>query len=143
MSLADEFLDDLDYEEAEPLISTQQEPSLEAQFATPSLASKKRKFDGLDKDGAGGDDPNNEDLDSDGNGNDDNGDDFDADMEETETDRALAAMMRDVQDAKNARDIAKLMDSPEMQGILKVKQQRCASSTLTPSIDLDSRCNIY
>ncbi|ORZ06591.1 Nop domain-containing protein [Lobosporangium transversale] len=47
-----------------------------------------------------------------------NDDDFDPDME-SEEDSALAAMMRDVQTAKNARDIAKLMDSTEMKSILR------------------------
>ncbi|KAF9364184.1 U4/U6 small nuclear ribonucleoprotein Prp31 [Mortierella sp. NVP85] len=121
MSLADEFLDDLNYDDpADASTSTQEEPSISTQFPASSV-SKKRKGDDLVKEGTGeGGDMETGDVE---NGDEDNGDDddddFDADMEETEADRALAAMMRDVQNAKNARDIAKLMDSAEMQGILK------------------------
>ena len=122
MSLADEFLDDLNYDDpAEASTSTQEEPSISTQFPASSV-SKKRKGDDLVKEGTGeGGDMETGDVENeDGDNGDDDGDDFDADMEETEADRALAAMMRDVQNAKNARDIAKLMDSAEMQGILKV-----------------------
>ncbi|KAF8981987.1 U4/U6 small nuclear ribonucleoprotein Prp31, partial [Haplosporangium bisporale] len=47
-------------------------------------------------------------------------DDFDeATAMDTEADSALEAMMREVAAAKHARDIAKLMDSDDMNGILK------------------------
>jgi U4/U6 small nuclear ribonucleoprotein PRP31 len=117
MSLADEFLGDLDYDgEGDSLATTQPEPSFSAHFPSSS-ASKKRKGDDLDREGASND-VDNGDLENDEDDND--ADNDDVDVEETEADRALAAMMRDVQDAKNARDIARLMDSMEMQGILKV-----------------------
>ncbi|KAF9438773.1 U4/U6 small nuclear ribonucleoprotein Prp31 [Entomortierella beljakovae] len=95
MSLADDFLADIDYEEADS-VSTIQAPS-----EKPSRQTNE--------------DQDNEDEDMDGENDDD---ELDVDME-TEADVALAAMMRDVQKAKNARDIAKLMDSTEMKGILK------------------------
>lgn len=119
MSLADEFLDDLNYEDPEAAVSPQEEPSISTQFPASS-ASKKRKGDDLAKEEEGGGDMDTGDVENEDGDNDGDDDDFDADMEETEADRALAAMMRDVQNAKNARDIAKLMDSAEMQGILKV-----------------------
>ncbi|KAF9582541.1 U4/U6 small nuclear ribonucleoprotein Prp31 [Lunasporangiospora selenospora] len=51
-------------------------------------------------------------------GADDDEEDLDTEMQ-TEADIALEKMMHEVKAAKNARDIAKLMDSSEMQGILK------------------------
>ncbi|KAF9198418.1 U4/U6 small nuclear ribonucleoprotein Prp31 [Haplosporangium sp. Z 27] len=103
MSLADDFLADIDYEEAES-ISAVQEPS--------SNGSRQNKGDQLNGSNGGGDEDMEQDNDDDDN------EDFDADME-NEADTALAAMMREVQGAKNARDIAKLMDSTEMKGILQ------------------------
>ncbi|KAI1318239.1 U4/U6 small nuclear ribonucleoprotein Prp31 [Mortierella claussenii] len=95
MSLADDFLADIDYEEAET-ITQAQEP-----LNTSSSASRHQL--------------NGDDMEDD---NDEADDNCDEDMD-NEADKALAAMMREVQGAKNARDIAKLMDSNEMQEILQ------------------------
>ncbi|KAG0306468.1 U4/U6 small nuclear ribonucleoprotein Prp31 [Dissophora globulifera] len=116
MSLADEFLNDLDdYEEAESIISAQQQQasslSTSSTYAALDSASRKRKQD--DQRNGNGNDMDEDEDEDDSDGLDD------VDMGKTDTDNALEAMMRDVQNAKNARDIARLMDSAEMQGILK------------------------
>ncbi|KAF9904540.1 U4/U6-U5 snRNP complex subunit prp31 [Linnemannia zychae] len=107
MSLADDFLADLDYEDAEAITSTAEDSSASANFggSSSAAAAAQRNGDLMDED---------EDADEDE-------DVGDLDMENgaTEADSALEAMMREVQSAKNARDIAKLMDSAEMKGILK------------------------
>ncbi|KAG0046657.1 U4/U6-U5 snRNP complex subunit prp31 [Gryganskiella cystojenkinii] len=108
MSLADDFLADIDYEEAAEIVGTSSEP----QGSTSS--SSRRTSNGMDVDYG-----DFADLDGGENGEEEedlemaNGDD------EDENDVALRSMLRDVQGAKHARDIAKLMDSNEMRGILK------------------------
>ncbi|KAG0251871.1 U4/U6 small nuclear ribonucleoprotein Prp31 [Linnemannia exigua] len=109
MSLADDFLADLDYEDAEAITSTDQQDSTDfsAFNSSTSGASKTagRNGDLMDEDG---DDEDNDDV-----------GDLDMDDAMNEADTALEAMMREVQSAKDARDIARLMDSAEMKGILK------------------------
>ncbi|KAI7821577.1 Nop domain-containing protein [Gamsiella multidivaricata] len=114
MSLADEFLADLGEEEAEDIMTTQPEFAVPQQPAVS--ASRKRK--GEDHDMNDGESIKDEDLDD--NAEEIDEDDFDdVDMEDSEADNSLEAMMREVQNARNARDTAKLMDSAEMKGILK------------------------
>ncbi|KAF9215267.1 U4/U6-U5 snRNP complex subunit prp31 [Podila verticillata] len=100
MSLADDFLADLDdYEDADALAPAESN-TIASTFASTSNAS--HKADHL--------------MDED----EDEEDDFDeATAMDTEADSALEAMMREVAAAKHARDIAKLMDSDDMNGILK------------------------
>ncbi|KAF9324731.1 U4/U6 small nuclear ribonucleoprotein Prp31 [Podila minutissima] len=99
MSLADDFLADLDdYEDTDSLA-----PS-ESNLSTSTFASSATRTA-------------DHDMDED---NEDGDDDFDGDAAmDTEADSALEAMMREVAAAKHARDIAKLMDSEDMKGILK------------------------
>lgn len=100
MSLADDFLADLDdYEDTDSLA-----PSESNLSTSTFVSSATRTADhDMDEDGEDGDD------------------DFDGDAAmDTEADSALEAMMREVAAAKHARDIAKLMDSEDMKGILKV-----------------------
>lgn len=103
MSLADDFLADLDdYEDADVLTPAESNTTAST-FASTSNAS--HKADHL--------------MDED---DDEDEDDFDeATAMDTEADSALEAMMREVAAAKRARDIAKLMDSDDMNGILKVQ----------------------
>lgn len=108
MSLADDFLADIDYEEVESITSSGQDSSAQQQdiytsFGGADASSSKRN---------GGDLMDEDEDDEDG--------DLDMEADMNEADSALEAMMREVQSAKNARDIARLMDSTEMKGILKV-----------------------
>jgi len=103
MSLADDFLADLDYEDAEAIVST----SSDAQATSSS--SHKGPSNGMDIDYGDFDDED---------GEHDEGEEGDVEMPTGDQDAALESMLRDVQKAKNARDIAKLMDSSEMKGIL-------------------------
>ncbi|KAF9104480.1 U4/U6 small nuclear ribonucleoprotein Prp31 [Mortierella sp. GBA35] len=111
MSLADDFLADIDYEEADTITASSAQESASVFASTPtqsSSSSSKRRHGDVD-----GDQDNMDENDEDEDG------DLDLEMEATEADTALEAMMREVQGAKNARDIARLMDSTEMKGILK------------------------
>lgn len=119
MSLADDFLADLDdYEDTNALA-----PS-ESNTATSTFASSSTKHladHDMDED------------DMDGH------DDFDEDAAmDNEADSALEAMMREVAAAKHARDIAKLMDSEDMKGILKVQAEFL--TPLSPLWELQSYC---
>lgn len=106
MSLADDFLADIDYEEVETITSSGQDSSAQQQDIYTSFggdaSSSKHNGDLMDED------------------EDDEDGDLDMEADMNEADSALEAMMREVQSAKNARDIARLMDSTEMKSILKV-----------------------
>ncbi|KAF9954558.1 U4/U6-U5 snRNP complex subunit prp31 [Mortierella alpina] len=105
-SLADDFLNDIDYDEPETGNddTTAQDSS---PFAALNDAHSTAAAAARTQGGAG-------DIDMD-----DLEDDEGAEDMQTEADSALEAMMREVGSAKNARDIAKLMDSDEMKGIMK------------------------
>ncbi|KAG0313993.1 hypothetical protein BGZ97_009736, partial [Linnemannia gamsii] len=105
MSLADDFLADLEYEDVEAITaSTAQDSGAQNNFGFGASSST---HDG----GSGGDLKDEDEDDEDG--------DLDMETDMNEADSALEAMMREVQSAKNARDIARLMDSSDMKGILK------------------------
>ncbi|KAG0209434.1 U4/U6 small nuclear ribonucleoprotein Prp31 [Mortierella sp. GBA30] len=100
-SLADDFLNDIDYDEPEAVASTAQDSSPFASLNAHSTLRRQQDGDhDMDEDEIDEDEGDLEDM-------------------QTEADSALEAMMREVRSAKNARDIAKLMDSEEMKGILK------------------------
>lgn len=103
MSLADDFLADLDdYEDTDALAPAESNTTTSTYASTSNASHKADHL--MDED---------EDVDD---------DDFDeATAMDTEADSALEAMMREVAAAKHARDIAKLMDSDDMKGILKVQ----------------------
>ncbi|KAF9325526.1 U4/U6 small nuclear ribonucleoprotein Prp31 [Linnemannia elongata] len=107
MSLADDFLADIDYEEVESITSSGQDSNAQQQdiyttFGGGDASTSKHN---------GGDLMDEDEDDEDG--------DLDMEADMNEADGALEAMMREVRSAKNARDIARLMDSSEMKGILK------------------------
>ncbi|KAF9275059.1 U4/U6 small nuclear ribonucleoprotein Prp31 [Linnemannia elongata] len=107
MSLADDFLADIDYEEVESITSSGQDSNAQQQdiyttFGGGDASTSKHN---------GGDLMDEDEDDEDG--------DLDMEADMNEADGALEAMMREVRSAKNARDIARLMDSAEMKGILK------------------------
>ncbi|KAG0255914.1 U4/U6 small nuclear ribonucleoprotein Prp31 [Actinomortierella ambigua] len=105
MSLADEFLADLDYEEAP---DANEEEATEAQETLGSISGNQNgKRNHMEVDGA--------ELDID---NDDGGADEDMDDVADEEDELLKRMLDSVKSADNAKDVAKLMDSTDMKQVL-------------------------
>lgn len=113
MSLADDFLADLEYEDVEAITtSTEHDSGAQDNFGVGASSSSLKHNGGS----ANGDLMDEDEDDEDG--------DLDMEADMNEADSALEAMMREVRSAKNARDIARLMDSSEMKGILKVSSER-------------------
>ncbi|KAF9189176.1 U4/U6 small nuclear ribonucleoprotein Prp31 [Haplosporangium sp. Z 767] len=110
MTLADDFLNDIaeDEVELEPEATVESSASTSLNSHTHTNTSRKHGRD-QDMDGDEG---------ADADADEDMHDLMDEDME-TEAEGALESMLREVKGAKNARDIAKLMDSEEMKGILR------------------------
>lgn len=105
-SLADDFLNDIDYDEPET-----GNDDTNAEDSSPFSALNDAHSTTARTQGGEGDIDMDDFEDDEGEGVEDM---------QTEADSALEAMMREVGSAKNARDIAKLMDSEEMKGIMKV-----------------------